>query len=64
MENPVRGGSDGCRISEMGLPTPNFFTGGLNFHGVYECLPVESLIKSHEVAVELGKMSAEVTTLR
>ena len=64
VENPVRGGSDGCRISEMGLPTPNFFTGGLNFHGVYECLPVESLIKSHEVAVELGKMSAEVTTLR
>ena len=48
----------------MGLPTPNFFTGGLNFHGVYECLPVESLMKSHEVAVELGKMSAEVTTLR
>ena len=64
VENPVRGGSDGCRISEMGLPTPNFFTGGLNFHGVYECLPVESLIKSHEVAVELGKMSAEVASLR
>ncbi|EJW99696.1 peptidase T, partial [gut metagenome] len=45
-ERPVRGGTDGSRLSERGLPCPNLFTGGLNFHGIYECLPVESLEKA------------------
>ena len=36
---PVRGGTDGSRLSEMGLPCPNIFTGGHNFHGRYEYLP-------------------------
>ncbi|MDO5530774.1 peptidase T [Sutterella sp.] len=64
VEEPVRGGTDGCRISSMGLPTPNFFAGGLFFHSVYECLPVKSLDKAYEVARTLCEMSAEIRTLR
>lgn len=64
VENPVRGGSDGCQISKMGVPTPNFFTGGLNFHGVYECLPVKSLLRSYDIAKRLCEMSSEVKTLK
>ncbi|MBN2287575.1 MAG: peptidase T [Tissierellales bacterium] len=45
---PVRGGTDGARLSFMGLPTPNLFTGGHNFHGKYEFIPVESMMKSVE----------------
>ncbi|MDW7669735.1 MAG: peptidase T [Bacillota bacterium] len=44
--NPVRGGTDGARLSYMGLPTPNVFTGGHNFHGKYEYIPVESMEKA------------------
>ena len=42
-EEPVRGGTDGAMFSAAGLPCPNLFTGGLNFHGIYECIPVQSL---------------------
>lgn len=52
---PVRGGTDGSRLSEMGLPCPNIFTGGHNFHGRFEYLPVPSLLKCIEVLVELVK---------
>jgi tripeptide aminopeptidase len=45
---PVRGGTDGAKLSFMGLPTPNLFTGGHNFHGKYEFIPVESMMKSVE----------------
>ena len=61
---PIRGGTDGARLSVRGLPCPNVFTGGMNFHGVYECIPVKSLDKGAEVAVMLAKKSAEVTSLQ
>ena len=47
--DPIRGGTDGARLSYMGLPTPNLFTGGLNFHGPYEFIPLESMEKAVEV---------------
>ena len=50
---PVRGGTDGSRLSEMGLPCPNIFAGGHNFHGRFEYLPLPSLIKSAEVVINL-----------
>jgi tripeptide aminopeptidase len=52
---PIRGGTDGARLSFMGLPCPNLFAGGLNFHGRYEFLPVRSLEKSRETIVEIVK---------
>ncbi|MGB9808892.1 MAG: peptidase T, partial [Caldanaerobacter sp.] len=50
---PIRGGTDGARLSFMGLPTPNLFTGGHNFHGKYEFIPVESMKKAVEVIVKI-----------
>ena len=47
-----------------GLRCPSVFTGGMNFHGVYECIPVKSLEKAAEVAVMLARMSAELKSLR
>ena len=43
--NPIRGGTDGARLSFMGLPCPNIFTGGENFHGRFEYIPVEDMEK-------------------
>lgn len=57
VELPIRGGTDGAMLSVRGLPCPNIFTGGLNYHGVYECLPVRSLEKAAEVAVALARRS-------
>ena len=57
--SPVRGGTDGSKLSFMGLPCPNIFAGGLNFHGVYEILPVEFLIKSSETIIEIVKVIAK-----
>lgn len=53
---PVRGGTDGSRLSFMGLPTPNIFAGGLNFHGKYEYLPVDSLKKAMQVIVKITEL--------
>ena len=53
IERPIRGGTDGARLSFMGLPCPNLFAGGMNFHGRYEYLPVPSLWKSMETIVHL-----------
>lgn len=50
---PIRGGTDGARLSFMGLPCPNLSTGGANFHGIFEMIPVESLHKMVDVLVEL-----------
>jgi tripeptide aminopeptidase len=50
---PVRGGTDGARLSFMGLPCPNIFTGGHNFHGRYEYIPLESMEKAVEVIINL-----------
>jgi tripeptide aminopeptidase len=50
---PIRGGTDGARLSFMGLPTPNLFTGGQNFHGRYEFIPTFAMEKSVEVIVKI-----------
>lgn len=50
---PIRGGTDGARLSFMGLPTPNIFAGGENFHGRYEYIPIESMEKSVEVMLNI-----------
>lgn len=63
IEEPIRGGTDGARLSVRGLPCPNVFTGGMNFHGIYECIPVKSLEKAADVAVILAGMSASVKSL-
>jgi tripeptide aminopeptidase len=52
---PARGGTDGARLSFMGLPTPNLFTGGYNFHGKYEFIPMESMEKAVEVILQIIK---------
>ncbi|OAV74460.1 Peptidase T [Bacteroidales bacterium Barb7] len=53
---PIRGGTDGARLSFMGLPCPNIFTGGLNFHGRYEFLPLPSLEKSMLTIVKIAEL--------
>ena len=53
---PIRGGTDGARLSYMGLPTPNIFAGGENFHGKYEYIPVESMEKAVEVILNIVKI--------
>lgn len=63
IEKPIRGGTDGAALTEMGLPCPNVFTGGFNFHGVYEFIPVPSLEKARDVAIALAKRSAEIESL-
>ena len=50
---PIRGGTDGARLSWMGLPCPNLFTGGHNFHGPWEFIPVNSMIKATEVILNI-----------
>ncbi len=52
-QKAIRGGTDGARLSYMGLPTPNIFTGGHNFHGKFEYIPVESMVKSVETVLRL-----------
>lgn len=56
---PIRGGTDGSRLSFMGLPCPNIFAGGHNFHGPYEFVPLESMEKAVEVIVRIGELVAE-----
>lgn len=53
---PIRGGTDGSQLSYMGLPTPNIFTGGENFHGRYEYISVNNMIKSVETIIEIAKL--------
>lgn len=56
---PIRGGTDGARLSYMGLPCPNLCTGGYNYHGKYEFIPAGSLEKITEILVEIAKRIAE-----
>lgn len=56
---PIRGGTDGARLSFMGLPTPNLFTGGHNFHGKYEFIPIDSMEKAVETIVKIITLYAE-----
>ncbi|HMK06621.1 MAG TPA: peptidase T [Flavobacterium sp.] len=55
---PIRGGTDGCRLSYMGLPCPNIFAGGHNFHGKYEYVPVESMVKAIDVIIKIAELTA------
>lgn len=55
---PIRGGTDGSQLSFMGLPCPNIFAGGHNFHGKYEYVPVESMQKAVEVIVKICEITA------
>ena len=57
---PVRGGTDGSRLSFMGLPTPNLFTGGENFHGPHEFAVVETMVEATKVIVKIAEMNASI----
>lgn len=54
--SPIRGGTDGAQLSFMGLPCPNIFAGGHNFHGRYEFVPVQSMRKASEVILNIVQM--------
>ena len=54
----IRGGTDGAQLSFMGLPCPNLFAGGLNFHGPHEFLPVPSLRKAAALVVNIVELTA------
>ena len=58
-KDPIRGGTDGSNISFKGLPTPNIFAGGENFHGRFEFVSVQSIQKAIDVIVEIAKIAAE-----
>ncbi|MBS0000915.1 MAG: peptidase T [Cyclobacteriaceae bacterium] len=53
---PIRGGTDGSKLSYMGLPCPNIFAGGHNFHGKYEYIPIQSMEKAVEVIVKIAEL--------
>ncbi len=55
---PIRGGTDGAQLSFKGLPCPNIFAGGLNFHGRYEFVPIPSMEKASQVIVEIARIVA------
>ena len=57
---PIRGGTDGARLSYMGLPTPNIFTGGHNFHGKYEFIPTFAMEKAVDVILKIIQLYANV----
>ncbi len=59
IEQPIRGGTDGAQLSYMGLPTPNLFTGGHNFHGPYEYVVLESMQKAVDVVVRIIELYAQ-----
>jgi tripeptide aminopeptidase len=56
---PIRGGTDGSQLSYMGLPTPNIFTGGENFHGKFEYISVDNMEKATQVIVEIARLFEE-----
>ena len=56
---PVRGGTDGAQLSFMGLPCPNIFAGGHNFHGRYEFVPIQSMEKARDVVIQIARLAAE-----
>lgn len=58
----IRGGTDGSQLSYMGLPCPNIFAGGHNFHGRYEYVPVESILKATEVICKIAELTAQKYT--
>lgn len=56
---PIRGGTDGAQLSFKGLPCPNIFAGGINFHGRYEFIPVQSMEKAVKVIVKIAELTAD-----
>ncbi len=56
---PIRGGTDGAQLSFKGLPCPNIFAGGLNFHGRYEFIPIQSMEKAQQIIVEIARLTAQ-----
>ena len=56
---PIRGGTDGSQLSYMGLPCPNIFAGGHNFHGRYEYVPLESILKATRVICRIAQLTQE-----
>lgn len=56
---PIRGGTDGSQLSYMGLPTPNIFTGGENFHGKFEFISVDNMIKATQTVIEVIKLTEQ-----
>ncbi len=56
---PIRGGTDGARLSFMGLPCPNLFAGGHNFHGPYEFIPISSMEKAVQMIIEIVQIAAQ-----
>ena len=56
---PIRGGTDGSKLSYMGLPTPNIFTGGHNYHGKYEFIPVQSMVKASSLIIGIIRKAAD-----
>jgi tripeptide aminopeptidase len=54
----IRGGTDGAQLSFKGLPCPNIFAGGLNFHGRYEFVPIQSMEKAMDVVVKIAELTA------
>lgn len=56
---PIRGGTDGSKLSFEGLPCPNIFTGGHNFHGRYEYIPINSMRKAVDVIINIVKEFSE-----
>lgn len=57
---PIRGGTDGSQLSYKGLPCPNIFAGGHNFHGKYEYVPVESMVQATKVIVKIAELNAKI----
>lgn len=57
---PIRGGTDGARLSFMGLPCPNIFTGGHNFHGKYEFAVVNHMLLATKTIIEISKLAAAI----
>lgn len=56
---PIRGGTDGAQLSFMGLPCPNIFAGGINFHGPYEFVPIQSMEKAQNVIIKICELVGE-----
>ena len=61
---PIRGGTDGSRLSFMGLPCPNLFTGGMNFHGRYEYASLTTMNKAMNVIINLARIWQPLYGLR
>jgi tripeptide aminopeptidase len=53
---PIRGGTDGSRLTELGIPTPNIFTGGRNFHGPAEWVSIPDMLAASKLVIELARL--------